>query len=121
MSDLTTALLILGIVTLPLAIIALFYLIAAFRRISIVMKKVDYLVEDVTYKSEMLNSTVETIAKVSNYVDAFEVVAQKNIKSLVKIIVRNKEDIYKISNRIKDLAMGKAKKTKKSKNRRKYD
>ena len=87
-----------------LGIIALFYIILAQRRKSITWKKIDYLIEDVTYKSETLTSTVETVAKISNYVDVFEVFARKNIRSASKVIANNKDDIYKILNRIKILA-----------------
>lgn len=110
---LTTTLLIIGIVVGALSIIALLYMIASQRRRAITYKKVDYLVEDITYKSEMLNSTVETISKMSNYIDVFEVVARKNMKSAAKVISRNKEDIYKILDRVKKLAVGKDDKPKK--------
>ena len=106
MSDLVTALVIISIVAVSLSIIAIFYIVAASRRKAIFLKKADYLIEDFTYKSEMLSSTVETIAKMSNYVDIFEVVARKNMKSAAKVVSRNKDDIYKIVNRIKKMAVG---------------
>ena len=102
MNNLTTTLVIISIIAVSFSIIAIFYISASF--------KIDYLIEDITYKSEMLNSTVETISKISNYVDAFELVTRKNMKSATKIISRNKDDIYKILNRIKLAAMGEAKK-----------
>ena len=108
MDNLQTTLVVISIIAVSLSIIAILYITLAFRRRAITMKKIDYLVEDITYKSEMLNSTVETISKISNYVDAFELVARKNMKSATKIISRNKEDIYKIANRIKLAAMGEA-------------
>lgn len=106
MSGLSTTLTILSIIAVSLSMIALFYITAASRRKAIFMKKADYLIEDLTYKSEMLNPTVETITKISNYIDIFEVVARKNMKSATKIVSRNKDDIYKILNRIKKLAVG---------------
>lgn len=107
MNGLHTALLIIGIIVGVLAIVALLYIISATRRKAITLKKIDYLVEDITYKSEMLNSTVETIAKIANYIDVFETVARKNMKSAAKVIARNKDDIYKIVNRVKKIAVGK--------------
>lgn len=107
MNGLNTALLIIGIICGVLGIVALLYIISATRRKAITLKKIDYLVEDITYKSEMLNSTVETIAKVANYIDVFETVARKNMKSAAKVIARNKDDIYKIVNRVKKIAVGK--------------
>ena len=110
MSGLTTTLVILSIIAVLLGIIAILYIIIASRRRAIFMKKADYLIEDVTSKSEMLTSTVETIAKVSNYIDIFDAVARKNMKSAAKVASRNKDDIYKILERVKKLAIGDEKK-----------
>lgn len=106
MSDLVTALVIIAIIAASLSIIAIFYIVAASRRKAIFLKKADYLIEDFTYKSEMLSSTVETVSKIANYIDIFEVVARKNMKSAAKVVSRNKDDIYKIVNRIKKMAIG---------------
>ncbi|WP_128008757.1 hypothetical protein [Mycoplasma sp. ATU-Cv-508] len=109
MNQLIIALLIIGLIGTILAIVALLYGIAALRRRTIMIKKLDYLIEDVTYKSEMLNSSVETAAKMANYLDVFEVVARKNIQSLAKLMARNKEDIYKVLDRVRKLALGEQK------------
>ncbi|WP_425377844.1 hypothetical protein [Spiroplasma endosymbiont of Polydrusus pterygomalis] len=68
------------------------------------LKKFDYFVEDLTYKSEMLNSNVDTVVKVSNYVDVFEAFAKRNVKEWVKIIARNKDIAYRIVDKLKDFA-----------------
>lgn len=106
MEGLQTTLYIIGIIAGILAIIALFYITLSSRRKAITLRKVDYLVEDVTHKSELLTSSVETVAKIANYIDIFETVAKKNMKSAAKLISRNKDDIYKIVDRIKKLAVG---------------
>ncbi len=113
MDSVKQAILIVGLIATILAIFAIIYFISAFRRISITAKKVDYLVEDLTYKSEMLNATVETVSKVSNYLDTFEVVANKNIKAAIKLVSRNRDTIYAIGERIKELALGEEDKKKK--------
>lgn len=115
MNGLTTTLVIMGIIALAIAIVTLVYVALSARRKSITMKKVDYLVEDITFKSESLTSTVETVAKIANYIDAFETVARKNVKSATKLLNRNKDDLYKIANRIKKLAMGEESKDNKKK------
>lgn len=112
MNQLITALIIVGLIAMILTIIALLYGIAAIRRRAIMIKKLDYLIEDITYKSEMLNSSVETVSKVANYIDIFEMVARKNIKSAAKLAARNKEDIYKILDRIRKAALGEENKKK---------
>lgn len=113
LNGLEITILIIGIIAVSLSIIALLYIISSSRRKAIFMKKADYLIEDITYKSETLTSTVETVAKISNYIDVFETVARKNMKSAAKVASRNKDDIYKILNRIKKVAMGPEEDTKK--------
>ena len=106
MSGIIKGLVIIGIIAASLSIVAMLYLIASSRRKVIFFKKADYLIEDITYKSEMLNPTIETIVKVSNYIDVFDAIAKKNMKSAARAVSRNKDDIYKIINRIKKAAMG---------------
>ncbi|GAA6238890.1 MAG: hypothetical protein SPLM_10070 [Spiroplasma phoeniceum] len=96
---------ILIIVLLCLAIVFCCYgIIIAARKVAIAAKKFDYFVEDLTYKSEMLNSTVDTVVKVSNYIDVFEAFAKRNVKAWVKIIARNKDIAYRIVDKLKDFA-----------------
>lgn len=70
--DLLNALIILGIVACIIFILAMIYLIFVFSRINILAKKTDYLVEDVTYKSEKLNVTIDAIVKLSNYINILD-------------------------------------------------
>jgi uncharacterized protein YoxC len=106
MNQLTQSLIIILIIVASFGLIAILYSILVSRRKSILLKKTDYLIEDLTYKSETLNSTIETVAKIANYIDVFEVIARKNIRSGAKLISRNKEDIYKILDRLKKIAIG---------------
>lgn len=73
-------------ITACFAIIAFIYMILAFRRIMIVYKKTDYLVEDLTYKSEKLNDTVSTIAKVANYIESAEDLVKNNAETINNIL-----------------------------------
>ncbi len=109
------ALIILSIIAIVIIILAAIYSINSFRRMSIAYKKLDYLIEDLTYKSEMLNTTVETITKMSNYLDSFEVVAHKNVKAGVKLVARNKDLFYDLAERARTLATEQAAKSKKTK------
>ncbi len=115
LSSTIQALIVLGIIAAVVVILAALYSIAAFRRMAIAYKKIDYLIEDLTYKSEILNSTVETVSKMSNYLDAFEVVARQNVKSGIKIIARNKDMFYGLAKRVQDLALTETSKSKKPK------
>lgn len=89
----------------PFALILIaFYGLVLVRQLAITSKKFDYLIEDITYKSEMLNATIETVVKVSNYVDAFEVVAKRNVKSGLRLLARNKDVFYRLRERLREFS-----------------
>ena len=73
-----------------LGIFAFIYIIIAFRRITIVFKKNDYLIEDLTYKSEKMNNVVDVIVKLSGYVDVIEGVIKRNSDVVSTFIKNNK-------------------------------
>ncbi|WP_338969603.1 hypothetical protein [Spiroplasma endosymbiont of Labia minor] len=95
---------ILIIILLVLAIIFVLYAILVLRRIRAAAKKVDYFFEDMTYKSEMLNATVSTVAHISNYIDIFDAFAKRNIKSWVKVAARNRDLAYRLIDKLRDFA-----------------
>jgi len=94
---------ILGAIGLFLLIIFIFYLILTSRRANIVLKKVDYLVEDLTFKSEMLNSSVELVSKISDYLNGGDALLKGNFKSLIKLFFGNKNFFYEMINKLKFL------------------
>ena len=96
------ALVILGSIALGVLIILMLYLISVSRRANIVLKKVDYLVEDLTYKAESLSVGVEAVQKVSNYVLAADAFAKKGFKSLLALFVQNKNFFYELIDKIKE-------------------
>lgn len=73
-------------ILVSIAIIAFMYMILAFRKVIIVSKKLDYLVEDLTYKSEKMNDVVSTITKLSNYLDSAENLVKNNAETLNNIL-----------------------------------
>lgn len=75
-----------------IGIVAFIYIIFAFRRISIVFKKIDYLVEDLTYKSEKLNNVVDVVIKLSGYVDVVEGIIKRN-SDVVSKFIKNQKNI----------------------------
>lgn len=86
-----------------ISIIAGIYKIISYRKISIVSKKMDYLLEDLIYKSEFVTPTVEALVKLSSYVDLFEAVIKKNSDSLITYVSNNKEAVKKFQKKIKDV------------------
>lgn len=94
---------ILGAIALVLLLIFIMYLIIASRRASITLKKIDYLVEDLTYKSQMLNSSVELTNKVTKYLDGLDSVFKGGIKSTIKILIGNKDFFQSSFDKIKEI------------------
>lgn len=103
-SEITTTQSVLVIILLALAILLSLYAIITLRKIGVAAKKVDYFFEDLTYKSEMLNATVDTVARVTNYVDIFDAFAKRNVKSWVKVATKNKDIVYKLVEKLRDFA-----------------
>ncbi len=102
--QLNNAHVILIVILLIVLILLLIYLFTVFRKLKIIFSKVDYLVEDVTYKLELMNSTVETIVKISNYVDTFEAITKRNVKAMARLAIRNRDFAYKLFDKLKDFA-----------------
>jgi hypothetical protein len=98
-----TVLIIAGAVVLFFLFIALIYMILAYRKIGIVAKKIDYLVEDLTYKSELLTPTIDALAKVSDFIDLFESLINQNADALVHYVGKNKETASKFISKLKDI------------------
>lgn len=101
--DIPLWLLILIGILVVISIIAGIYKIISYRKISIVSKKMDYLLEDLIYKSEFVTPTVEALVKLSSYVDLFEAVIKKNSDSLITYVSNNKEAVKKFQKKIKDV------------------
>ncbi len=100
--NLIIAILIASLVILILLGIALLYLISSLRRRNVVLKKADYLIEDITYKSESLNVTVETVNKLSNYALTLDAASQNGLKTLIKFLSENRNYIYAIVEKLRD-------------------
>ncbi len=100
-NGLVLALLIILIILGLILILVALYGVAAMRRRTVVLKKVDYLVEDITYKSESLNVTVETLNKVSNYALSMDALSKNGLKATVKLISENRNYIYSILDKMR--------------------
>jgi hypothetical protein len=77
------------------------YLLTLLRRTNIVMKKVDYLVEDFTYKAEALQISVDAIQKISDYVLLADSFTKDGFESLFKLFTQNKNFFYELIDKIK--------------------
>lgn len=70
------------------------------RRMSIIGKKVDYLVEDITYKLETLSPFIDSLLKLSSYLDVVDVIIKQNGKDIKKIVNDNKPAIAKFKDQL---------------------
>lgn len=87
-------------ITACLIIVATLYGIILIRRSLIVMKKIDYLVEDLTYKSEILSPTIDSLLKLSSYVNVMEDVIKRNALTIKNITKNNAPAIKKYINQL---------------------
>lgn len=102
-----------------LAIIVCIYLIIAYRRTRIVAKKLDYLVEDLTYKIEVLSPTIDSIAKLGKFIDVFDAILKDKTQNLIKYTSKNEEDLYKVAKEVKQVLKDTKKEVDKKENERK--
>lgn len=93
-------LIILLCVLASLGILLILYLFFVFRKISITTKKIDYLVEDITYKSESLSPVVESLLKISTYVNVIDLAVKRNSSTIENIIKNNQESIKKFNKQL---------------------
>lgn len=98
-----TWLIVLIAILVCVAIIGGLYKIIAYRRISVVSKKIDYLVEDLIYKSEFMVPAVEALVKLSSYVDLVEGIVKKNSNTLISYVDSNKKTAKKMSAQAKEV------------------
>jgi len=86
-----------------LGIVACIYLIIAYRRTRIVAKKLDYLVEDITYKVEILSPTIDSMVKLGKFIDVFDTILKNKTQNLIKYTSKNEEALYKIAKEVKEI------------------
>ncbi|MDE7075550.1 MAG: hypothetical protein K2O21_02855 [Malacoplasma sp.] len=76
-----TYLIVLIAILIGIAIIACIYKIFAYRRISIAAKKIDYLVEDLIYKSEYIMPSIEAVSEFASYTNLADLVFNRGKKN----------------------------------------
>ncbi len=81
-------------------IVAVFYTVILLRKANIIAQKVDYLIEDITYKAEALTPTIDIINKVSNYAIAVDATANRSAVEFLKMIRNNRSSIIKLMQNI---------------------
>lgn len=89
-------------VLIVVLIILALYMIIAFRRMGITAKKMDYLTEDFSYKLEKLSPSLDSLIKLSNYIDILDNLIKADGPKIVNKFSQNKDDILKLINQVKD-------------------
>ncbi len=87
-----TYLIVLIAVLIGIAIIACIYKIFAYRRISIAAKKIDYLVEDLIYKSEYIMPSIEAVSEFASYTNLADLVFNRSKKDTGNNKLKEKPD-----------------------------
>lgn len=100
-----------------IAIIVLIYFLWFIRRSMNVVKKVDYLIEDITFKSESLKVVFDAAISLSTYFNSLENIINDNINNLVNLFNTNNKEVADIVQNIKEI-INNAKKTNITKNKR---
>lgn len=123
--SLPTYLIVLICILVAVAIIACIYKIFAYRRASIAAKKIDYLVEDLIYKSEFIMPSIEVIKNLTSYSNWTEFIKnQEKAKSSKGDSQESKKKEINNSKKIQheevasELIKSKAEKDNKSKNKK---
>lgn len=88
-----------------LFIFVLLYLTYTFRKICITTKKLDYLIEDITYKSEMLSPVIDSLIKLSTYVSVIDVAVKKTSGNIEKVVKNNFENIQKFNKQLEKVLL----------------
>ncbi len=70
------------------------------RRFSILIKKLDFLVEDITFKSENIAPFLDSLLKITSYVDVLDVIVKKNINGIKKVVENNASNMKKMMNEL---------------------
>lgn len=94
-------LIILGLIVLSLIILLILYLFIALRKAIVATKKIDYFVEDATYKLEKLNTTIDAINKLSAYAHIFELFLEQNSNTITEYLNKDESGLKKFENFIK--------------------
>ncbi len=91
------------IVLIVLGLVLLVYMIVAFRRMGISAKKLDYLIEDLSYKSEKMAPVVDSLVKLLGYADLLDdAMKTKGIK-ILNGFLEDKEDLTKVIEQLREL------------------
>ncbi len=84
-------------ILVSLGIVLVLYLLFVFRKMAITTKKVDYLVEDITYKLETLSPTIDSLLKISTYINVIDLAIKRNSSTIEKVIKNNHDNIEKFN------------------------
>lgn len=90
------------IILIILAIVLAIYMIIAFRRMSISAKKLDYLIEDLSYKSEKISPALDSLINLLNYIDLLDNVVKNEGIKLVNSLLEDKRDLELIVKQLRE-------------------
>lgn len=78
-----------------------------FRRMGNVTKKIDYIVDDLTYKTESLSDVIEVLKGFSKYISLIHSLIDENDPKKKDYIKANRKQILALSEYLRKLAVNK--------------
>lgn len=96
-------LIILVTILVVIAIVILLVFFWFLRRSLNVLKKADYLIEDITFKSESLKPVFDAAITLSNYFNTAEKVANENLSDIINLFSKNNIEVQTIIENIKKI------------------
>ncbi|WP_391591507.1 hypothetical protein MCAV_04520 [[Mycoplasma] cavipharyngis] len=89
------------------SIITIIIIFSTMRRMSNVIKKIDYIVEDLTYKAESFSETVEAIKGFSKYINLFQSLIDDQNPQKSEYVKQNRKKIMALSKYLSKIAQEK--------------
>ena len=107
MHSLILVLIILAIILIVFFFLLLFYLVYLSIKVSKLIDKIEFVIDDIIIKLENLNPSIESLKKLFNYIDAFDLIFKSNLKSGLSLLRRNSFVLFKLLKIFQDLLLKK--------------
>lgn len=96
-------------ILIVISILTVLLIFFTFRRMGNVTKKVDYIVDDLTYKTESLTATIDAIKGFSKYISLIHTLIDEDDPKKQEYIKTNRKQILALSEYLRKLAVNKEK------------
>ncbi|MDQ0514315.1 uncharacterized protein YoxC [Mycoplasmoides fastidiosum] len=91
-------------ILIVISIITVISIFLTFRRMGNVTKKIDYVVEDLTYKTESLSTTIDAIKVFSKYISLIQSLTDDQNPEKSEYVKQNRKKIMALSKYLSKIA-----------------